>query len=79
MSLSADKLIIEIDGDTSPLAGALGKIQGIGKKAFTGIAGAVGGASAAVSGFIKNAIDEFADFEQQVGGVETLFGESAPK
>ena len=79
MSFSADKLIIEIDGDTSPLAGALGKIQGIGKKVFTGIAGAVGGASAAVSGFIKNAIDEFADFEQQVGGVETLFGESAPK
>ncbi len=77
MAFGADKLIIEIDGDTGPLAGTLGKVQDIGKKAFAGIAGAVGGASAAVGGLIKSAVQGYAEFEQLTGGVETLFKTSA--
>ena len=77
MAFGADKLIIEIDGDTGPLAGTLGKVQDIGKKAFIGIAGAMGGASAAVGGLIKSAVQGYAEFEQLTGGVETLFKDSA--
>lgn len=73
----ADKLIIEIDGDTSPLAGALGSIQNVGKKAFLGMTGAITGAAVAIGGLVKSAVQSYADFEQLTGGVETLFGTSA--
>ena len=43
---------------------------GIGKT----IAGAIGVGSAAVGGILKSAVSEFANYEQLVGGVETLYG-----
>ncbi len=42
-------------------------------------AGAVGAASAGVVALTKSAVDSYADYEQLVGGVETLFGDSAEK
>ena len=47
----------------------------VGKIAATGIA--VG--SAAIAGLAKSAIDGYADYEQLVGGVETLFKDSGKK
>lgn len=38
---------------------------------------AVGVASAGVTALTKNAVNNYADYEQLVGGVETLFGDSA--
>jgi len=73
----ADKLVIEIDGDTGPLAGALGKVQDVGKKAFGAITGAVAGAAVAVGGLVTSAIQSYAEFEQLTGGVETLFKTSS--
>ena len=40
---------------------------------------AVGAAAAGVSAIVKSSVDAYADYEQLVGGVETLFGESADK
>lgn len=42
-------------------------------------AAAITAASGAVVGLTKSAVDGFAEYEQLVGGVETLFGESAQK
>lgn len=38
---------------------------------------ALGAASTAVSAFAKSALNDYANYEQLVGGIETLFGESA--
>lgn len=54
-------------------------------KALTGVVGAtmgtvtavVGTATTAVMGLTKQAVEGYADYEQLVGGVETLFGDSA--
>lgn len=63
------------------------KAQGVGKTLLKGIgtagkwaAGIVAGAAAAtaaVAGISSKAVSSYADYEQLVGGVETLFGESA--
>lgn len=63
------------------------KAQGFGKTLLKGIgtagkwaAGIVAGAAAAtaaVAGISSKAVSSYADYEQLVGGVETLFGESA--
>lgn len=47
--------------------------SGIKKAASVGLA-AVGAASAGMIALTKQAVDEYADYEQLVGGVETLFG-----
>lgn len=60
---------------------ALGKIGSAAGKAALEIGkislAAVGAASAAVAAVSKAAIDSYANYEQLVGGVETLFGDSA--
>nr|DAG67087.1 MAG TPA: tail tape measure protein [Caudoviricetes sp.] len=59
----------------------LGKIGSAAGKAALAIGkislAAVGAASAAVAAVSKAAIDSYANYEQLVGGVETLFGDSA--
>lgn len=40
---------------------------------------AIGAASAGIAAMTKQAVDAYADYEQLVGGVETLFGDSAEK
>lgn len=56
------------------VAGAVG--DGLATAAKVGTA-AVGAASTAVAALTKSAVDNYADYEQLVGGVETLFKESA--
>lgn len=53
------------------------KISSVGEtavKAFAGITTAIGGAAVALT---KSAVNSYADYEQLVGGVETLFKDSA--
>lgn len=58
----------------SKIGGALGKVAGIAAKAT---AAAVTAAAAGVAAISKQAIDSYAEYEQLVGGVETLFGNAS--
>lgn len=74
----------QLDGITSSAAasggkmsGVLGKMGGIalgvGKAALAGMAVA----GTAIAGLVTKSVQSFAEYEQLVGGVETLFGKSA--
>lgn len=52
--------------------------SGLAKAAKVGVA-AVAAASAAVAALAKKSIEQYAEYEQLVGGVETLFGDSSGK
>ena len=69
-----------ISGSGSKLTGAF---SSLGKKAGTalkvGIAAAASGAWAGVTALVKSATSQFAEYEQLVGGVETLFKDGADK
>lgn len=58
--------------------GSASKVVGTAFKAAAtaGVAG-LGVASAGIAAFSKKALDAYADYEQLVGGVETLFGDAA--
>ena len=58
------------------LGGKLKSIAGTTAKVFTGMAAAT---SAAVGFLVKNSIENYAEYEQLVGGVETLFKDSSNK
>lgn len=81
---------IEFNGDTKNLDkdinGISGKVQsGLGKlgsivgTAMKGVTVAVGAVSAAVGGLGVASTKSYADLEQNMGGIETLFGNSADK
>lgn len=83
--MNGGKVIYHFEGDTKDLEQ---KTKGIGstvKGALSGVAGTVGGvfatafatATAMVTTMTKKAIDSYADLEQNIGGVETLFKDSA--
>ncbi len=70
-------VVIEVTADDS---GAQSKLKSLGRVAgsmLKGMAAAAGVAGAAVIGLGKKAITAYADYEQLVGGVETLFKDSA--
>ncbi|MCM1579185.1 MAG: hypothetical protein NC078_10345 [Ruminococcus sp.] len=77
----AGKIIYRILGDNSNLAAALDKVGTLAGKAAVGIGkislAATGAAATAVAALSKAAIDSYAEYEQLVGGVETLFDKSA--
>ena len=77
--MAADgSVIIEILGDDSKLTDTLGKLGKTATAALKGIGIAVGAATAATAtasiAVGKQAIEAYAEYEQLVGGVETLFG-----
>ncbi len=61
----------KIGDKASKLAGKFGDMA---KFVGTATVAAVGAASTAIGAIAKNAIEGYADYEQLVGGVETLFG-----
>lgn len=77
--MAADgSVVIEILGDaddiTAKLKGvASGAVNGL-KTAFVAVTAAVTAASAAVGALAKQSLDAYGNYEQLVGGVETLFG-----
>lgn len=78
------KIIIDHEQASSDLAKVgkkasevAGKIGDVAKVVGKVTVAAVGAASTAVAGLTKTAIENYAEYEQLVGGVETLFGDSA--
>ena len=53
------------------------KIGGIAKGVAAGIGVATSAAATAIAGLTKSAVSEFAEYEQLLGGVQTLFGTGA--
>lgn len=78
MAKADGSVTIEILGDdkdiTSKLSGVAEKAASGLKTAFVGTTAAVGAATVAVGAFAKQSLDGYANYEQLVGGVETLFG-----
>ena len=70
-------VVIKIKGDDSPCQKVLGKIGSAVNTAVKASAAAVGAASAGVAALGTACINAYADYEQLVGGVETLFKDSA--
>lgn len=84
----ADKLIIKIDGDTKGFetsikglgdktSQALDSAKNIGTKAIKGIAIGAAAATTAVVGLATAAVKSYAEYEQLIGGVNKLFGDSS--
>lgn len=70
-------VVIKIKSDDSPFQKVLGKIGSAVNTAVKASAAAVGAASAGVAALGTACINAYADYEQLVGGVETLFKDSA--
>lgn len=88
--MSDGSVTIEFNGDTKNLDkdinGISGKVQsGLGKlgsiagTAMKGVSAAIGGAATALAGLGTASVSSYADLEQNVGGIETLFKGSADK
>lgn len=75
--MSDGTVVIEIDGDSGKFERALSKIGSVTSKALKGLGIAAGAAAGAVVAISKAAVTAYADYEQLVGGVETLFKDSA--
>lgn len=74
--------------DTASFSKGVGEVQSLASKMATGVGNAVGTVTKAVAGMatasavavgkiVNDAVKSYADYEQLVGGVETLFKESA--
>lgn len=74
-----NNLIIEIDGDSKKLEKALSKAGSAAKTAGKVIGAGFVAAGAAVGAIGTQAVKAYADFEQLVGGVDTLFKDSSAK
>lgn len=70
-------VVIDIEGDSSKFKSSLSGLGSIASGALKGIGVAAAAAAGAVGAVGKAAVDAFADYEQLVGGVETLFQDSA--
>lgn len=68
-----------VEKDSSKLKGILGKIGSVAGTAMKGVATAVGVASTAVAGLVTASVNAYAEYEQLVGGVDTLFKNSSEK
>lgn len=81
---------IAFDGDTKGLEKDINSVEGkvksgfskignIAGKALTGVTVAIGTATTALAGLSVGAVSSYADLEQNIGGIETLFKDSAGK
>lgn len=70
-------VIIKIKGDDKDFSGKLKNLGGVATTAMKAVTAGATMAGAAVAALGKSAIDAYADYEQLVGGVETLFKDSA--
>lgn len=71
--------IFEIGAKISLDSSAFEKGINLAKGSMAAIGAAIGAAGAAVGVFAKESLEAYASYEQLVGGVETLFGDSADK
>ena len=73
------ELIFDTKINASGFTKGIGKLGNLAKKSVAGIAAATAAASTAISAMAKQATSCYADYEQLIGGVETLFKSSADK
>lgn len=71
------KVIIKIDGDINGLKKKFDSIKGYAGKAVKSIAAGVTAASASIGAIGTAAVKAYSDYEQLIGGVETLFKDSS--
>ncbi len=69
----------DINGISGKVQSGLGKLGSIAGTAMKGVSAAIGGAATALAGLGKASVSSYADLEQNVGGIETLFKGSADK
>lgn len=69
----------EINGIGSKVKSGFSKIESIAGTALKGVTTAVGVASTAIAGLGVASVNSYADLEQNIGGIETLFKGSADK
>ena len=70
-------VVIKIKGDDGDFRGKLKSLGGVASNIMKVAAASVAAASAATVALGKAAVDAYADYEQLIGGVETLFKDSA--
>lgn len=75
----AGSLTYDTKLDTKGFSEGLSKVGSATKTAFKGVGVALTGVTTAISGITVAATKAYADYEQLVGGVETLFKESSSK
>lgn len=75
------KLVLDSSGYNSGIDAAAAAFSDLENKVKTGVAAVgkvtaagIAAAAAGAAAIVKSAVDEYADYEQLVGGVETLFG-----
>ena len=68
-----------VEKGTSKLKSTLGKIGSVAGTAMKGVATAVGVATTAIGGLVTASVSAYAEYEQLVGGVDTLFKNSSEK
>ena len=68
-----------VDKDVSKLKSGFSKIGSIAGTAMKGVSAAVGAAATAVVGLVTASVNAYAEYEQLVGGVDTLFKNSSEK
>lgn len=69
----------DINGISGKVQSGLGKLGSIAGTAMKGVTAAVGATSTALAGLGSASVSSYADLEQNVGGIETLFKGSADK
>lgn len=69
----------DISGIGSKVKSGFSKIGSIAGSAAKGVVTAVGAASTAIGGLVAASVNAYADYEQLVGGVDTLFKTSSEK
>jgi phage-related protein len=69
----------EINGIGSKVKSGFRKIGSIAVAGLAGVTAAVGGAASALAGLGTASVNSYADLEQNIGGIETLFKGSADK
>lgn len=75
----AGSLTYDTKLDTKGFQSGLNKIGGIAKGVAVSVGASITAIGAGLSALVKSAVDNYAEYEQLVGGVDTLFKESSQK
>ena len=75
----AGSLIYDTKLDSKDFKNELGKLGDIAKASFGVFAGIIAGATTAVAGLVTASVKGYAEYEQLIGGVDTLFKDSSQK
>ena len=70
----AGSLTYDTKLDTKGFKDGLNKIGGIAKGVAVGVGGSIAAIGTGLSVLVKNAVDNYAEYEQLTGGVESIFG-----